>query len=307
MFEIPPAKTISNPDAFLLRVRGHTLDCTPGMASGARVMGILNVTPDSFSDGGTYTSVPAALRRVEEMLDEGASLIDIGGESSRPRGTVYGEGASAVPIREEINRVLPVVEAAVDRFPQAILSIDTWKPEVAEAALAAGAHIINDVTGLRYTGETATVAAGYNAPLVIMHSIGKPGAMQARHEYADVVREVTASLAASVERAEAAGVRHIVVDPGFGFGKRHEENLQLLGAVGDILEMGRPVMIGVSRKSAIGAILGTPDDPAPVEERLFGSLGAAAVGVLRGASIVRTHDVRPTVELLKGMGAALYA
>ena len=307
MFEIPPAKTISNPDAFLLRVRGHTLDCRPGMASGARVMGILNVTPDSFSDGGTYTSVPAALRRVEEMLDEGASLIDIGGESSRPRGTVYGEGASAVPIREEINRVLPVVEAAVDRFPQAILSIDTWKPEVAEAALAAGAHIINDVTGLRYTGETATVAAGYNAPLVIMHSIGKPGAMQARHEYADVVREVTASLAASVERAEAAGVRHIVVDPGFGFGKRHEENLQLLGAVGDILEMGRPVMIGVSRKSAIGAILGTPDDPAPVEERLFGSLGAAAVGVLRGASIVRTHDVRPTVELLKGMGAALYA
>ncbi len=306
MFKIHPAKTISDPDAFLVRVRRKTLDCTPGMASGAHVMGILNVTPDSFSDGGAYTSVPAALRRVEEMLDEGASLIDIGGESSRPRGTVYGEGASAVPIRQEINRVLPVVEAVVDRFPEAILSIDTWKPEVAEAALAAGAHIINDVTGLRYTEETATVAAGYNAPLVIMHSTGKPGDMPARHEYADVVREVTASLAASVERAEAVGVRHIVVDPGFGFGKRHEENLQLLGALGDILKLGRPVMIGVSRKSAIGAILGTPDDPAPVEKRLFGSLGATALGVLRGASIVRTHDVRPTVELLKGIGAALY-
>ena len=306
MFKIHPAKTISDPDAFLVRVRRKTLDCTPGMASGAHVMGILNVTPDSFSDGGAYTSMPAALRRVEEMLDEGASLIDIGGESSRPRGTVYGEGASAVPIRQEINRVLPVVEAVVDRFPEAILSIDTWKPEVAEAALAAGAHIINDVTGLRYTEETATVAAGYNAPLVIMHSTGKPGDMPARHEYADVVREVTASLAASVERAEAVGVRHIVVDPGFGFGKRHEENLQLLGALGDILKLGRPVMIGVSRKSAIGAILGTPDDPAPVEKRLFGSLGATALGVLRGASIVRTHDVRPTVELLKGIGAALY-
>ncbi len=307
MFEIHPEKTKSDPDAFLLRVRGHMLDCTPGKPGGTHVMGILNVTPDSFSDGGAYVSVPAAVQRVGEMLDEGASIIDIGGESSRPRGKVYGEGAAAVPVREEINRVLPVVEAVIDRFPGAILSIDTWKPDVAEAALAAGAHIVNDVTGLRYTAETATVAAGYNAPLVLMHAIGKPGDMPARHEYTCVADEVAASLADSIKRATEAGVRHIVVDPGFGFGKSHEENLQLLGALEDILLLGRPVMIGVSRKSAIGALLGTSDNPAPIQERLFGSLGATAVGVLRGASIVRTHDVRPTVELLRGMHAVLYA
>ncbi len=307
MFEIRPVKTKFDPNAFLLRVRGRTLDCTPGKPGGTHVMGILNVTPDSFSDGGAYVSVPAAVRRVGEMLDEGASIIDIGGESSRPRGKAYGAGAAAVPAREEIQRVLPVVEAAVDRFPEAILSIDTWKPEVAEAALAAGAHIVNDVTGLRYTTETATVAAGYNAPLVLMHAIGKPGDMPAQGAYADVAREVSASLADSVRRAEEAGVRHIIVDPGFGFGKSHEENLQLLGAAGDILELGRPVMIGVSRKSAIGALLGAPDEPVPIRERLFGSLGATAVGVLRGASVVRAHDVRPTAEFLRGMYAVLYA
>ncbi len=307
MFEIPPAKTKFDPNAFLLRVRGHMLDCTPGKQGGTHVMGILNVTPDSFSDGGAYVSVPAAVRRVGKMLDEGASIIDVGGESSRPCGKAYGAGAAAVPAREEINRVLPVVEAVIDRFPNAILSIDTWKPEVAEAALAAGAHIVNDVTGLRYTAETATVAAGYNAPLVLVHAIGKPGDMPARSEYAHVAREVAASLADSVRRAEEAGVRHIVVDPGFGFGKRHEENLRLLGALEDILQLGRPVMIGVSRKSAIGALLGTPEKPVPIRERLFGSLGATAVGVLRGASIVRTHDVRPTAEFLRGMSAVLYA
>ncbi len=307
MLETQHGKTKSDPDPFLLRVRGHILDCTPGKPGSVHVMGILNVTPDSFSDGGAYVSVPAAVQRVGEMLDEGASIIDIGGESSRPRGTAYGQGAAAVPVREEIHRVLPVVEAVADRFPGAILSVDTWKPDVADAALAAGAHIVNDVTGLRYTTETATVAAGYNAPLVLMHSIGKPGDMPARHEYTCVVDDVAASLAESIQRAANAGVRHSVVDPGFGFGKRHEENLQLLGALGDILQLGRPVMIGVSRKSAIGALLGTPDKPAPIRERLFGGLGATAVGVLRGASIVRTHDVRPTVELLQGMHAVLYA
>lgn len=307
MSEIYSEKTIAEPDAFLLRAGGRTLDCRPGAASGTHVMGILNVTPDSFSDGGAYASAPAALRRVEEMLDEGASIIDIGGESSRPRGGAYGDGAAPVPAQEEIRRVLPVVEEAGHRFPEAILSIDTWKPEVAEAALAAGAHIVNDVTGLRYTSETASVAAGYNAPLVLAHSIGKPGAMPARCEYAQVARDVAEALAIAVERATAAGVRHIIVDPGFGFGKRYEENLQLLGATGDILQLGRPVMVGVSRKSAIGVALGAPDRPVPIRDRLFGSLGAAAVAVLRGASIVRTHDVRPTVEFFRGMNAVLHA
>ena len=279
----------------------------PGVGCDARVMGVLNVTPDSFSDGGAYVSMPAALDRVGAMLREGASLIDIGGESSRPRGTVYGRGASAVPVDVELDRVLPVVEAVVDRFPAALISVDTWKPEVADAVLAAGAHLINDVTGLRYTTETASVAARHGAPLVVMHSLGKPGSMPARAEYADVVHDVVASLAASVERAVDAGVRDIVVDPGFGFGKSVEDNLRLLGSVGRMLELGRPVLIGVSRKSTIGAVLATSADPVPVDGRLHGSLGAVAAGVFCGASIVRTHDVRPTVELLALMGSVLRA
>lgn len=294
-----------DPELFMLECRGRILDCRPGKEIGAHVMGVLNVTPDSFSDGGAFTAVPEALRRVEEMLDEGAGLIDIGGESSRPRGTVYGEGASAVPVAEELSRVLPVVQAVVDRFPTALLSVDTWKPEVADAVLAAGAHVINDVTGLRYSNETASVAANYGAPLVLMHSLGKPGEMPQHHEYDNVVQDVAASLSKSVDRAIAAGVKHVVVDPGFGFGKNARENLLLVRDVERLLAIGRPVMIGVSRKSTIGAYLGTPNAPAPVTDRLFGSLGVTAVGVLAGASIVRTHDVRPTVEMLRLIGAAV--
>lgn len=293
-----------DPEAFMLNCRGHVVDCRPGREIGAHVMGILNVTPDSFSDGGAYTSQSAALRRVGEMLGEGAGLIDIGGESSRPRGTVYGRGASAVPIDEELRRILPVVEAVRATYPSALLSVDTWKPDVADAVLAAGAHVINDVTGLRYTSETASVAARYGAPLILMHSLGKPGDMPQKHAYADVVREVVESLSASVARAVDAGVRHVVIDPGFGFGKSAQENLLLIREVERLLEIGRPVTIGVSRKSTIGTFLGTADAPAPVGDRLFGSLGAAAVGVFGGASIVRTHDVRPTVEMLRLLGAA---
>ncbi len=294
-----------DPDAFLLDCRGQTLDCRPGKEIGAQVMGILNVTPDSFSDGGAFTTAPTALERTEIMLGEGARLIDVGGESSRPRGATYGEGASPVSIEEELSRVLPVVESVVERFPSAIISVDTWKPEVAGAVLEAGAHVINDVTGLRYTTETAAAAADYGAPLVVMHSLGKPGAMPQRHNYADVVAEVLDALAESVRRALDAGVEHVVVDPGFGFGKAPRENLQLIHAVEQLLKLGRPVMIGVSRKSTIGSFLGTPEAPAPVTERLHGSLGATAVAVMNGASIVRTHDVRPTVEMLRIMGAVL--
>lgn len=296
-----------DPEPFMLDCRGRALDCRPRSRIGAQVMGILNVTPDSFFDGGSYVSPSAALRRAGEMLEEGAGLIDIGGESSRPRGTVYGRGASAVPVEEELRRILPVIEAVRSTYPSVILSVDTWKPEVADAVLAAGAHVINDVTGLRYTSETASVAAQYGAPLILMHALGRPGEMPQQHAYADVVREVAGSLSESVARAADAGVRHVVVDPGFGFGKSPPENLLLIREVERLLEIGRPVMIGVSRKSTIGSFLGTPDAPAPVGERLFGSLGAAALGVLGGASIVRTHDVRPTVEMLRLLGAALNA
>jgi len=294
----PPA------DPFLLDCRGRSLDGRPGRA---HVMGILNVTPDSFSDGGRFFDPDDALRRTETMLEEGAVLIDVGGESSRPRGSVYGEGADVVGADEEKQRVLPVVEAIAARFPEAVISVDTYKAEVGEAALEAGAHVLNDITGLRDGDALARVAARFGAPLVVMHALGQPGAMPHSHTYDDVVDDVKASLAASVRTAEAAGVRDVVVDPGFGFGKSAEENLRLMGRVDAFLDLGRPVLVGISRKSTIGAVLGSPDAPTPVGERLFGTLGATAVAVLRGASIVRTHDVRATAEMLRVLTATMEA
>ncbi len=293
---------------FILDCRGRPLDARPGRA---HVMGVLNVTPDSFSDGGQFfglrLDLDGALRRTEAMLEEGAVLIDIGGESSRPRGSVYGEGAEPVAADEEIRRVLPVIEAVALRFPEALLSVDTYKPDVAEAALEAGAHLVNDITGLRDGDEVARVSARFGAPLVVMHALGRPGAMPHTHTYGDVVEDVKASLAVSVRTAEAAGVRGVIVDPGFGFGKSAEENLRLIGRTDALLELGRPVLVGLSRKSTIGAVLGGPDAPVPVGERLFGTLGATAVAVLRGASIVRTHDVRATAEMLAVLTATMDA
>lgn len=282
---------------FMLDCRGRTLDCRPGYS--AHVMGILNVTPDSFSDGGQFERTDAALHRAEEMLAEGAVILDIGGESTRPRGRTYGAGAEAVPLEEELRRVLPVIEGIVSRFPEALISIDTYKPEVARAALDAGAHIVNDVTGLRLYPETAAVAAQAGAPLIVMHSLGRPGDLPHTHDYEDVVAEVRDELAHSITLAERAGVRDIVTDPGFGFGKTAEENLKLVANVDAFLGLGRPVLVGLSRKSTIGMVLGTAEQPRPVEERLFGTLGATAIAVLQGASIVRTHDVRPTFDFLR--------
>jgi dihydropteroate synthase len=193
-----------------------------------------------------------------------------------------------------------------DRFPEAVVSVDTYKPEVARAALAAGAHIINDVTGLRHHPEMAQAAADANAPLMLMHSVGEPGHLTEPRDYDDVTAEVRDGLARAVETAQDAGVQQVVVDPGFGFGKSHADNLRLINEVDELLRLNRPVLVGVSRKSTIGATLGTPDAPAPTDERLFGSLGATAVAVLRGASLVRTHDVAPTVEMLSVLGATLH-
>ena len=289
-------------ERFVLDARGQSLDCRPGSPAvpGAHVMGILNVTPDSFSDGGKFVAVEDAVSRAAEMISEGAAIIDVGGESTRP-------GADPVSLQEEKDRVLPVIEAVTDQFPEALLSIDTYKPEVARAALDAGAHVVNDVTGLRHDPEMAEVAAETNAPLIIMHSKGKPGDLTAPRAYADVTAEVRDGLARAVERAEDAGVSSIIVDPGFGFGKSHADNLRLLNEVDELLTLDRPVLIGVSRKSMIGATLGTPSAPAPVEERLFGSLGATAVAVMRGATLVRAHDVAATVQMLEVLGATLHS
>jgi dihydropteroate synthase len=289
-------------DRFVLDCRGQSLDCRPGHGDGpgAQVMGILNVTPDSFSDGGEFLAVEDAISRAAEMLSEGASIIDVGGESTRP-------GADPVPPQTELDRVLPVVEALTDEFPNALLSVDTYKPEVARTALDAGAHIVNDVTGLRHDAGMAEVAADAGAPLIIMHSKGAPGDLTSPREYADVTAEVRDALAQSIETAEEAGVGSIVLDPGFGFGKSHSQNLRLINEIDELLTLDRPLLMGVSRKSTIGATLGSPDAPAPVEDRLFGSLGATAVGVMRGASLVRTHDVAATVEMLTVLNATLHS
>jgi dihydropteroate synthase len=267
-------------------------------------MGVLNVTPDSFSDGGRYSTVDAALKRAEAMADEGAALIDVGGESTRPVGRTYGAGAAAVSAEEETRRVIPVIEAIARRLPHVLISVDTYKGEVARAALRAGAHLVNDITGLREGVGTARAAADYGAPLVVMHALGRPGAMPHEHRYKDVVEVVADSLARSVRTAQAEGVRDVIVDPGFGFGKTPEENLLLIARTDRFRALGRPVLVGVSRKSTVGVVLGTKDEPAPVGERLYGSLGLAALAVLRGAAIVRTHDVQETVELLKVIQAA---
>ena len=287
-------------DRFVLDCRGRRLDCRPGSPAlaGAHVMGILNVTPDSFSDGGQYVAVEDAVSRAAEILSDGAAIIDVGGESTRP-------GAAPVPLAEERDRVVPAIEAITAEFPEALVSIDTYKPEVAAAALEAGAHLVNDVTGLRHFPETADVAAAHNAPLLLMHSVGEPGDLTSARSYEDVTAEVRDELARAIQTATAAGVDQVVVDPGFGFGKSTPENFRLLNEVDELLALDRPVLIGVSRKSSIGEALGSADAPAPADQRLYGSLGATAAGVMRGATLVRTHDVAATAEMLSVLGVTL--
>lgn len=285
----------------VLQCRARTLDCR----TTTRILGVLNVTPDSFSDGGKYMAVEDAVRRALEMRDAGADVIDIGGESTRPSGREYGRGAAKVARQEEIDRVVPVVERLHAEDPELLLSVDTYKPEVAAAALEAGADIINDITGLRIHPETADVAAEHNAPLIVMHSLGRPGAMPHGQTYDDLVQAVCEGLKQAVTRAESAGVEDIVVDPGFGFAKSHADNLRLIRELDALAVLERPILIGVSRKSSIGAALQTPDAPAPVGERLHGSIAATVMAVQQGARLVRTHDVAATAQALRVADAVL--
>lgn len=268
---------------------GRMLDCA-GRAldlTHPQVMGILNVTPDSFSDGGFYLSADAALRHARQMVQEGAAIIDVGGESTRP-------GAEPVSAQEEIERVVPVIEA-LRRELAVPISIDTRKPEVMRAAVAAGAGMINDVMALRAPG--ALDAAGdLGVPVCLMHMQGEPRTMQRAPCYADVVAEVKAFLAERLEACEIAGTprERLVVDPGFGFGKTVSHNLQLLKHLGSLLTLGVPVLVGLSRKSMISALLGVQPS-----ERLFGSLTLAALAVWQGASMVRVHDVAATVQAVR--------
>ncbi len=255
--------------------------------SSPQVMGILNVTPDSFSDGGRFTDLNAALKQAESMLSEGASILDIGGESTRP-------DAKSVSEQEELDRVIPLVEALTHRF-DTVLSIDTSTPEVFKAAAQAGAHIWNDVRALTRP-NALEVAAELDLPVVLMHMRGEPATMNDLAIYDDVMREVQQELKIRVDAALAAGIRHenIILDMGFGFAKNTAQSLQLMGELWQLHALGFPLLMGISRKRVLGEILGG----AAVHERINAGLAAALLAVQQGVSIVRTHDVRATVEIL---------
>lgn len=261
------------------------------------VMGILNVTPDSFSDGGDFVSIDAALGRAEEMIAEGADIIDIGGESTRP-------GSDRVSDEIESRRVLPVIEAIANRF-DAPISIDTSKSGVARRAVEAGAEIINDISGLRFDPAVGRVAAETGSGLALMHSRGAFETLHSEPPVDDIMAEVSAGLLRSLTEARTFGVKdeQIVLDIGIGFGKRLEQNLELIAKLGKLQQefSNFPLLVGTSRKSFIGKLLGGR----PVEERIYGSIATAVVAVWNGANIVRVHDVRETVDALTLIGKLL--
>ena len=249
-------------------------------------MAVLNVTPDSFSDGGKYYSKRRAIARAVEMAAEGADIIDVGGESTRP-------GARDISADEESARILPVIEALSKRLKIPI-SVDTRKAKVAEGALRAGARIVNDVSGLRYDPGMAKVAAKYGATVIVMHMKGTPRDMQKSPRYGDLIQEIKSGLRGSIKLARKAGIKDgkIIVDPGIGFGKTVAHNLQILNRLGEFKDLGMPVCVGTSRKSFIGRILDIPDSGG----RLAGTMATCAVAIIRGADILRVHDVREAVQ-----------
>lgn len=251
------------------------------------LMGIVNVTPDSFSDGGQHASALQAIDHAWQLVKSGAQILDIGGESTRP-------GASPVPADVEVSRVLPVVEAMRDCG--AAISVDTCKPDVMRACLEAGADMINDIMGMTDPASRGVVAQHPDCGICIMHMQGEPRTMQNNPQYHDVVKEVLDMLLIQAKTLEAAGVasNRISIDPGFGFGKTVEQNLELMRALPRFKDSGYPVLLGVSRKSMIGAITGRP-----VGERLAGSIAAALAGIARGANIIRVHDVPETLDAIK--------
>ena len=285
-----------------LTSRDVTLSLHP-VDTGAVIMGILNVTPDSFSDGGQYLNLESAVERASNMIAEGATIIDVGGASSRPRGSAYGDGAAVVSPEEESTRVKPVITEISHRFPNVMISIDTWSARVAADAIHAGAHIINDITGLRGDPDMASIAGESGVPVVLMHSVGLPGDMPQQASYGNVTTDVCWALQKSVRVAQAAGCTQIVLDPGIGFGKTTADNMKLIRDTSQLVALGWPVLIGASRKTSIGRVLGSETEPVPVEKRLAGSLAAAGHAVTQGARIVRTHDIQETVDFLKVQSA----
>jgi dihydropteroate synthase len=266
-----------------LRCRDRVLDLDR-----VAVMGVLNVTPDSFSDGGMWLDPRAAIRHGEVMVEQGAAVIDVGGESTRP-------GADPVPEDEELARVLPVIEGLAHRV-DAPISIDTRKPAVARSAVEAGATIVNDTAGEGADASIDAVAAHTGAAIVVMHSRGTPATMRSLTDYDDVVSHVGAFLQRRAQRLESAGVERdsIVVDPGFGFAKNPEQNLEILNRLAEVVALGYPVLVGTSRKSFIGDILDLP-----VEQRVEGTIATVVWSIAAGARIVRVHDVEPTIRAVR--------
>ncbi|MFP3928030.1 MAG: dihydropteroate synthase [Desulfobacteraceae bacterium] len=256
------------------------------------VMGVLNVTPDSFADGGRFFEKDRAIDRALEMASQGADIIDVGGESTRP----YSGG---LPEDEELERVIPVIEAVAGRV-DVPLSIDTYKAGVARAALEAGASMINDVSGLRFDPDLGRTAAQAGVPLILMHMKGTPGDMQDNPTYQDLLGEIKAFLQGAVERAVSSGVSKdmILVDPGIGFGKSVEHNLRIIRDLGELHELGHPVVLGCSRKSFIGRILGKDPD-----FRDIGTMGVVSVGVINGAHVVRVHNVEMALDAVRVVDA----
>jgi len=266
------------------------------------VMGILNVTPDSFSGDGLLgdkgKEPEAAVEQARGFLDEGGDILDVGGESTRP-------GSEPVNAEDEMRRVLPVIEAIAKEFPDALISIDTYKAKVAEAAFKAGAHILNDVWALRADPELASVAAAFHAPVILMHNRSSPASVEVRSQlgnayigstYENLIEEVKRELLVSVELAVKAGIEEtrMILDPGIGFGKTREHNLELINRLGEIRSLGYPVLLGPSRKSFIGFTLDLPAD-----QRVEGTAATVAVGITRGADIIRVHDVKEMVRVAK--------
>jgi dihydropteroate synthase len=277
---------VSSPSpARLLRCKGSTLDLSRPL-----VMGVLNVTPDSFSDGGRFAGPAQAIEAGLRLAEEGAALLDVGGESTRP-------GAAEVSVAEELRRVIPVLEGL--RGSRALLSVDTSKPEVMTAAAAAGAVLINDVRALAAPGALAAARAT-GCAVALMHMQGEPRTMQADPRYQDVVAEVRAFLAARVAAARAAGFaeEELLVDPGFGFGKTVAHNLTLLRELGQLTTLGPALLVGLSRKSMLGKLTGRE-----AGERVYGSVALAVIAALKGARIIRAHDVAATVDALRVVAA----
>ena len=256
-----------------------------------KVMGILNQTPDSFYDGGRYSNTKAVLDQVEQMLFNGASFIDVGGYSSRP-------GAADVSEQEELNRVIPTIKAVIKAFPDAVISIDTFRSGVAKAALQEGAAMINDISAGNLDPKIYQVAARHQVPYILMHMRGTPQTMTTLTDYDNVVMEVAQDLAKKLKEIRSYGVNDLIVDPGFGFAKNLEQNYSLLGKLDHLKLLNAPILVGLSRKSMIYKLLHT--DP---ENALNGTTAANTIALLKGASILRVHDVAPAMEVVKLVGA----